>query len=200
MKAEPFNREKQHSAKRKAVIMAAGRAFAKHGYHNTSMADIATALGLTRAALYYYVNGKEEILFECHILVYDAMDEILRQKRKIDQSGLNHLVKIYRDLVLLMTQSGLPLLTDVHSLTGRWQSTVKARRKAIEYHVTDLVKLAMDDGSIQTRNIQLTMFYFMGALNWLNAWYDPDGDQAAEVIAEHFCDQLRTGLIQQNAP
>ena len=194
MSTEPFNREKQYTAKRQAVIQAAGRAFAKDGYHNTPMRDIAASLGLTKAALYYYVKNKEEILFECHTLVYDAMDDILKDNRGVGQTGLDFIVEIYGRLVLLMTQSGLPLLTDIGALTGPAQDSVLERRKKIEKRVTDLVKLSILDGSMERRDPQLTAFFFMGALNWLNAWYDPDGDKSAEDIANHFCAQLRTGL------
>ena len=61
MPPSPFNRERQHMAKRRAVIFAAGAAFRRRGYHNTSMVEIARSLGLSKAALYYYVKSKEEI-------------------------------------------------------------------------------------------------------------------------------------------
>ena len=51
--------------KREAVIHAAARAFNEHGYHNTSLDDIAAALEVTKPTIYYYVENKEQLLFEC---------------------------------------------------------------------------------------------------------------------------------------
>ena len=47
--------------KREAVIHAAARAFNEHGYHNTSLDDIAAALEVTKPTIYYYFPDKEEL-------------------------------------------------------------------------------------------------------------------------------------------
>src|ERR1700722_19779077 len=52
-------------SKRDAVILAAARAFNNHGYHNTSLDDIASELEVTKPTLYYYVKNKQQLLFEC---------------------------------------------------------------------------------------------------------------------------------------
>ncbi len=191
---EPFDREKQYSAKRRAVIRAAGEGFRRRGYHNTSMTEIAKLLGLTKTALYYYVRSKEEILFECHIMVYDAMDEVLHAHRKFDGSALDRLSAIYSEWVKLLTRDGLSLLTDVSSLKGEWQAETLARRTRIETRILKIVKDGMKDGSIRDGDPRLTTFFFMGALNWLNAWYDPDGRLDGETIAATFTTQMRAGI------
>ncbi len=191
---EPFDREKQYAAKRRAVIRAAGEGFRRQGYHNTSMTEIARLLGLTKTALYYYVKSKEEILFECHIMVYDAMDEVLDTHRKAGGSGLDKLSIIYTEWVKLLTRDGLSLLTDVSSLSGEWQQDVLKRRARIERHITRLVKDGIQDKSIRAGDPKLITFFFMGALNWLNAWYDPEGRLDGEDIAQSFTVQMQSGL------
>lgn len=191
---EPFNREKQFAAKRRAVIRAAGEAFRRRGYHNTSMVDIAKALGLTKAALYYYVKNKEEVLFECHLMVYEAMREVLKTPRDTQHSGLEHLESMFSKLVQLLTKDGLSLLTDVNSLSGDFHASALKQRSKIERRITKMVKDGMADGSIRDGDPRLTVFFFMGALNWLNAWYDPSGRVDGEEIAMHFTAQMRAGI------
>jgi len=191
---EPFNRDKQHAAKRQAVILAAAGAFTKRGYHNTSMLEIANTLGLSKAALYYYVTSKEEILYESHLMAYASMDNILDQARAVGGSGLEQLCAIFREFVTMLTQSGVSLLTDVDSLQGAWRDDVRARRDAIEKQVMRLVKLGQKDGTIEQGDPSLQMFFFMGALNWLNAWYEPNGRLSGEHIADHFTNQLCRGI------
>jgi len=191
---EPFDRERQYANKRRAVIRAAGEAFRRRGYHNTSMTEIAQTLGLSKAALYYYVKSKEEILFECHTMVYDAMDDILAAHKKSEANGLGQLSDIFSDLVKMLTKDGVSLLTDVWSLKGDWQTQVLSRRRKIERRITKIVKLGMADGSIKKGDPNLTVYFFMGALNWLNAWYTGDGRLDGEAIAEHFTRQMRGGL------
>jgi len=191
---EPFNREKQYANKRKAVIKAAGEAFRRRGYHNTSMVEIAKTLGLTKAALYYYVKSKEEILYECHVIVYDQMSHILRDNFGEGADGLEELTTIFSELVKMLTRDGVSLLTDVSSLSGDWQKDVLTRRSVIEARITATVRRGIDDGSIQSSDPKLAVYFFMGALNWLNAWYAPDGRVDGETVAAHFTQQMRSGL------
>lgn len=189
----PFDREAQFAAKRQAVILAAGQAFRRRGYHNASMTEIAKTLGLTKAALYYYVRNKEEVLFECHLMAYDAMDEILRAKRQ-GGATLDRLEALYVDFVNMLTASGVSLLTDVNSLGRENKTEVLARRAKIERKIIRLVRKGQKDGSIREGDARLHVFFFMGALNWLNAWYDASGRLKGEDIAVHFALQMRAGI------
>jgi len=190
---EPFDREKQFASKRQAVILAAGQAFRRRGYHNASMTEIAKTLGLTKAALYYYVRNKEEVLYECHLMAYDAMDEILRTKHE-GSTALDKLEVLYINFVNMLTTSGVSLLTDVNSLSEANKTDVLIRRGKIERKIIRLVKEGQKDGSIRLGDSRLHVFFFMGALNWLNAWYDASGRLKGEDIAAHFALQMRAGI------
>ena len=190
---EPFDREKQFASKRQAVILAAGQAFRRRGYHNAPMTEIAANLGLTKAALYYYVSNKEEVLYECHLMAYDAMDEILRTKHE-GALALDRLEALYINFVNMLTASGVSLLTDVNSLGAENKADVLARRGKIERKIIRLVKEGQKDGSIREGDARLHVFFFMGALNWLNAWYDGSGRLKGEDIAAHFALQMRAGI------
>src|SRR5256885_17191683 len=41
----------------------AAKLFADQGYHSTTMRDLAAATDMSLAGMYYYVRGKEELLF-----------------------------------------------------------------------------------------------------------------------------------------
>lgn len=191
---QPFNREVQYAAKRRAVIRSAAGAFRRRGYHNTSMVQIAKSLGLSKAALYYYVKSKEEILYECHIMVYDAMDEAVKSVRGQGDNGLEKLKLLYGAFAELLTRDGLALLADVDSLKGDFQTTVLARRGKIERAVTRIVERGMKDGSIKKADPKVTVFFFMGALNWLNVWYAPGGRLSGEAITDAFVEQMSVGI------
>ena len=159
---QPFNREVQYATKRRAVIRSAASAFRRRGYHNTSMVLIAKSLGLSKAALYYYVKSKEEILYECHIMVYDAMYEAVKSVRGQGKNGLEKLKLLYGAFAKLLTRDGLALLADVDSLKGEFQVMVLARRGKIERAVTRIVAQGMKDGSIKKADPKVTVFFFHG--------------------------------------
>ena len=52
----------QFERKREVLLREASASFNHRGYHGTSLTEIATKLGVTKAALYTYVPSKEELL------------------------------------------------------------------------------------------------------------------------------------------
>src|SRR2546422_9507505 len=53
----PYDERLDHSRSRAAKV------FADQGYHSTTMRDLAAATDMSLAGMYYYVRGKEELLF-----------------------------------------------------------------------------------------------------------------------------------------
>jgi len=62
------NRAAEREAKRAAVLQVAVEMFVARGYGRTKLADIASQLKTTEAALYTYFDSKEAILVECYRL------------------------------------------------------------------------------------------------------------------------------------
>jgi AcrR family transcriptional regulator len=66
-------------------VLAAAALFAEHGLDATKMEDIAAATGVPKATLYYYFEGKEEILT---FLFSEILDEVgTAVSRAIDGEG-----------------------------------------------------------------------------------------------------------------
>ena len=71
------------TGKRESILRAATRVFARNGYFNSKVADIARAAGVADGTVYLYFKSKEEIL---HSIFDQNMAEALAADRKlIDQ-------------------------------------------------------------------------------------------------------------------
>jgi AcrR family transcriptional regulator len=68
--ARPSNTEE----KRKTLLIKATEVFRKFGYDKTTIDDIAKAMKLNKASLYYYVKNKEELFLE--ILLNEATQQM----------------------------------------------------------------------------------------------------------------------------
>src|SRR5579875_3578743 len=67
---------------RERILDVALELFNAQGYDKTSLREIAERLGVTKAALYYHFERKEDILLELHLRLHalgrDVLDEIDR--------------------------------------------------------------------------------------------------------------------------
>src|SRR5580765_3607270 len=70
------------SDKREAILRAAVKVFARKGYFNSKVADIAAAAGIADGTVYLYFKSKDEIL---HSIFDRAMEEFIAEgKRELD--------------------------------------------------------------------------------------------------------------------
>ena len=81
IKAARARREPGSAAtvKRNQVVDKAAELFDAAGYHNTGVADIAAAAGISKPTLYHYFAGKDEILFWIH---EDFMEKLIERQEK----------------------------------------------------------------------------------------------------------------------
>ena len=71
--------EKQEIRKEQ-ILAAAVRCFARFGYYKTTLADIATAIGMSKPSLYYYYKNKESIFREVVEADANKFLELLSEK------------------------------------------------------------------------------------------------------------------------
>src|SRR5207302_8909353 len=67
------------AGKREAILRAATRVFARNGYFNSKVADIAAAAGVADGTVYLYFKSKEEVL---HSIFDQNMAEAIAAARK----------------------------------------------------------------------------------------------------------------------
>src|ERR687889_1089973 len=67
------------SDKREAILRAATTVFARNGYFNSKVADIAREAGIADGTVYLYFKSKEEIL---HSVFDRAMEEFISEGKK----------------------------------------------------------------------------------------------------------------------
>jgi len=189
--------DEQYELKRRALIHAAARAFNAHGYHNTSLDDVAAELGVTRAALYHYISSKEEILFECHMLAYDLGEQAIEYARANAKTGLERGCLMIRRFIELFNGSmgRVAVMSEHEPLEPTMQALIQKRRDEFDHEFRAIIESGIRDGSIRAVDPKLAVFFTMGAVNWMcTRWYRPDGPLSLEHIAASFEDMFRAAM------
>jgi TetR/AcrR family transcriptional regulator len=188
------SRDDQFAAKRAALIRKAARAFSARGFYNTSLDDIAAELGVTKPALYYYVKNKEEILYACHQISNELGAQAMTFAESLPGCGLDRVVALARRYVELLTGEfgASAVLMEFDALQPESKKTIVAGRKRFDRR--SLVAKGVEDGSIRKVDPKLTVFFFMGSVNWMTRWFRPDGAFSGQEMADRFADYLRESI------
>jgi AcrR family transcriptional regulator len=195
-------RREDRDSKRDAVIQTAARAFNERGFHNTSLDDIAAALGVTKPTVYYYVPNKEQLLFECFQAGLVPIREALRRAEAMQGSGRERLREVVRDYALAVaSEYGWCMVRAEHQDLGPELShKVRELKSGIDQGIRRLLLQGLDDGSIAVDDPKLVAFAMAGALNWIAHWYRPSDSHSAEAVADAFVKLLEHGLMPRAQP
>jgi AcrR family transcriptional regulator len=188
-------------SKRDAVILAAARAFNNHGYHNTSLDDIASELEVTKPTLYYYVKNKEQLLFECFRTglepIRAAFNDI-GNSRQCARERLTTVLLRYAEAIASEFGWCMVRAEDLN-LSAELRSDVKLLKSEIDQGIRRLIREGIADKSIAPCDPKMTAFALAGALNWIAHWYRDNQALKPVDIARTFVDIFDQGLRPREA-
>ncbi|MFO1393597.1 MAG: TetR/AcrR family transcriptional regulator [Steroidobacteraceae bacterium] len=190
-------RPRDHDLKREAVVRAAALAFNERGYHNTSLDDVAAALGVTKPTVYYYVANKEQLLFECFREGLQRIREAVRESERSDRPARERLAAVVRGYAQAMaSEYGWCLVrAHEHDLGPELGREINALKSEIDLGLRRLLREGVADGSLGPCDPKLTAFAMAGALNWIAHWYRTDQPMSADQVASAFLAFFEQGLL-----
>lgn len=182
--------------KRGILIREAGVAFGRNGFHNTTLEDVASNIGITKAAIYYYFKNKNEILFECHKLAVEIAKQAINAGEAEGETGFEKLALTIRHYIVGLTTelSQFTFLLDVAALPKDERDWVISYRDRFEQRLRGFVEEGIEDGSIAPCDPKFAIFFIMGAVSWVPSWYSPDGDLTGEAVAEKLIAFCKSGI------
>lgn len=177
--------------------------FAEHGVHKTSMRMIAESLGVTKAALYYHVDNKDDLH---HLVQEQVMDSVLEALREIDRADLDPEAKVRA--VISLNLSSIAAHRDAYTVllreVGRlgqpgWQS-VADKRVEFRRTVAGILALGVEQGSFEIADVDDATLALLGMCNWSYTWVDPDDTGSIEDTAALFADIFLGGISKRPRP
>lgn len=189
-------RKQRRELRRENLLRVAGECFDKQGYHATTIADIARKLNTSKAALYYYVKNKEELLYHCHQAALDIGMEGMRRALAATSRPDEQLRIALAHWVEGMTSQlkGTTALLEGGALAARHLRRVIEGRDQYERMLRTIIEEGIRIGIFAPCDPKLTGLAILGSLNWISKWYDPAGERDPKEIAEAFATFFVRGL------
>ena len=186
MNKAPTFREIRYNEKRDKILLNAAKLFAKNGYENVSMEQIAAKLKLNKATLYYYFKSKDEIFFMIQMQAIEQANEVLGKvlgsnlgpKEKLREAIKSHVRIVTRDYITgTFRQRELVL-------PRKLMVKVIAARNRFEKNFEKIILGGVEEEIFQRENWKLVVLSILGALNAIPRWYSPKGKLSADEIGE----------------
>jgi len=185
--------------RRGQILEKAAHLFCLKGYDSTSMSDIADEVGITKAGLYYFVEGKEHLLYLITDYGLDLLEEtVIEPLKSIDEPKalLNELIKLHTHMVLNRPREVTIILHERTALTGVYREKILQRKKEYINYLRNLLIRLQERGEAR-RDLDATAatFFLLGSLNWLYQWYKVDGPLTEEQLARELTEHFTNGFL-----
>lgn len=179
----------------------AARIFHEKGYDATSIQDIADAVGILKGSLYYYIDTKEDLLFD---VIKAAHEQGLRDVAVWRDSDARPAVKL-RAAIECHVASNLNNLAgvgvffqDFRSLGPERRAEIVQDRDFYDHTLLGLVEKGQMEGEFNPDvNPKLAVMAMLGMMNWVYQWYRPGGSLSATDVATAFADLVLGGLASR---
>lgn len=178
--------ETRFELQRHRMLKAAATCFNLKGYSGTSLKDVANQLGLTDAALYYYVRNKEELVYLCYLRAAELGRQAMERARLEGQNGLERarLYIRYHVEIMVGDEGPVAIMSEIPSLNRLHRNEILAvsRRHSVAFE--KILEEGIQDGSIGNCDVRMTGNAIMGSINWIPKWFHGDTKTAEKMVAE----------------
>ena len=184
----PFSRGLQRETKRAAVLSCAAKLFNTKGARSTTLADVASRLGLTKTSLYYYVATKEDLIYQCYEANVRRAHAQLDAAQQFNAAPLECLLHFLEGEIATTLRSldgegdfyAAPL--EVASLATKHRQALEEEYRRLLRRLIDLMNQGMSQGDIRPCNPVVTIRAILGALDWSFYWlYEMPREEASSV-------------------
>jgi AcrR family transcriptional regulator len=185
-------------------VRCATELFDKKGFFNTSLDDVAQAVGIKREALYYYYKNRTELLLAIiapqAIELINSLEEVvssgLPAKEKLRLAIQNHLDR-FDHHCLEMT---ITLRDGVMGTSDPVREPMVKVWKTYEKLWTKLILEGQTSGEFEiVGDPKMVSFGILGMCNWLSRWYKPDGKTTVEELIETYFRLVSEGLLPRSS-
>jgi len=198
-------KSRKSAQRREAILACAVDLFDRKGYVNTSLDDVAQAVGIKREALYYYFRSRSEILLA---IIEPQAADLVGGLREVLASGAppteqlraairNHLKRFDRHC-LEMTIS---LRDGIMGSNPEVGAAMQRTWKEYEQMWTELIRRGQADGSFtKPGDPKMVAFAILGMCNWLSRWYSPRKSSTIDELIDIYYSMVTEGLLPRAAP
>ncbi len=181
------------------IFLTAAQIIFNKGYSATSLNEIADVLNITKAGLYYYVESKQDLLYQIIKLgLDDVKNEVLEPARMIAdaEKRLRFIIKNHAKLSAGGNHAVIIISHEVEALNFNQQQEVLQRRREYFDFIRNTLEELDNEGKLREIDLTTATFTILGMIVWLARWFSPNGKMPVEKVCEDVCEMALKGILK----
>lgn len=179
-----------------ALLDAAAAEFNAYGVSGASLPRIAQAVGLTRAALYYYFESREDLAFHCYQRACATTAADLQAASTAGRHGLQRVQSFIRRTLDPARAPGV-VLSEIACLAETQRERIETEHGRNVARLTHFIRDGVADGSIRACDAEVAAQAIFGMVYWVplaEEWVAGSGEEVRRRAAEALSDLVTRGV------
>jgi AcrR family transcriptional regulator len=176
-------------ATRARLLGAAVAAFAEKGFHGTTTRDIATAAGMSPAALYVHHRSKEELLHLISREGHRATLALVLEGRASSEDPVEQLRRVMHEFAEHHAEGHTAARVvnyELAALSPEHHAEIMELRRTIDAEMQALVEAGVDAGVFDVPDPRIASAALLSLGIDIARWYDDRAGWTPRRIAEHY--------------
>ena len=177
--------------------------FKARGYHGTSVRELAQAVNIEPASLYYHFRSKQEILFALFVRTMDATLEGLGRavaSGATPDAQLRAAVRFHVLFHVARQDEAFISHSELRSLSVSNRSRIVAMRDRYERMIQALLTAGVRAGSFEVTDVRLTSTAILVMCSGVSDWFARRGTLTAAKAADRYADLVIRLVARQAGP
>lgn len=183
------------ATRREELVAVAARLFAERGYHGTSMADLAEAMGVQKGSLYSLTGSKQDLLVvvtrEGAAAFHAALDAVPEDAVPLER--LRAALRGHLAVVAAQVDAATVFTREWRYLEEPELTAFRDERRRYEARWRALVREAAERGALRSDvDVDAMVLVLLSAANWAYTWIRADA--ATDELADRFLEIVLDGV------
>jgi AcrR family transcriptional regulator len=185
--------ESKSDRKKEQILTSAIEIMKRRGYNGATMEDIAAELLMTKGSLYYYFKNKSDLMFHAHNFILSKaiaqLEDILNREGTAKEI-LHDMVAIHIEYAIEEKDTVNHLIDPKQFFDQEQQILVLQLRRKYEGVFEKIITRGIQSGEFATKDLTVAKMMILGAMNWIQQWYKPDGRLSKEELASLYSEYI----------
>jgi AcrR family transcriptional regulator len=185
--------------RRADIYKAAAKIICDKGFDAMTMNDIAQAVGMTKAGIYHYIEGKQNMLFAIMNYGMDMLDQgVIAPASQVEdaEQRLKAIIQNHANLITQGTNAITVLVDEVAGLSTAQRKKITQRKRVYFDFIRDTLEQLKVEGKLKDVDTTVSAFSILGMLLWISRWYRANGKLSSNQVADEVLKVAIGGMLQ----
>lgn len=180
------------------LLSTAAQLFWQKGFAATSTRELSDGLGIQKSSLYHHIRSKDDLLYRISMRSLDHIEQAVLAAiaTSSGETRLKDVIRAHLQTALSDRDMHATMLTELRSMSAERRKEVLDRRDGYERILTEVVRAEQSAGLLRPElDTRLATLALLNLLNWTIFWFNEDGEQDIESLADFFFEIYTKGTM-----